>query len=85
VAGVAVDAARPDDTAIPARLVMKRCIYGVTSTACVELAAELWLHSFTVGEPSLPHHHLRWGARDRRGRAGRGYALLGEEQRRRAA
>jgi hypothetical protein len=62
--GIAVDAARLDDTALLTRLVMKRCIYGVDlNPMAVELAKlSLWLHSFTVGAPlSFLDHHLRWG------------------------
>ncbi|MBK6433547.1 MAG: Eco57I restriction-modification methylase domain-containing protein [Anaerolineae bacterium] len=62
--GIAVDAARLDDTALLTRLVMKRCIYGVDlNPLAVELAKlSLWLHTFTVGAPlSFLDHHLRWG------------------------
>jgi hypothetical protein len=62
--GIAVDAARLDDTALLTRLVMKRCIYGVDlNPLAVELAKlSLWLHSFTIGAPlSFLDHHLRWG------------------------
>ena len=62
--GIALDAARLDDTALLTRLVMKRCIYGVDlNPLAVELTKlSLWLHSFTVGAPlSFLDHHLRWG------------------------
>ena len=49
---------------LSARMVLKRCVYGVDKNPmAVELAkVSLWLHTFTVGAPlSFLDHHLRCG------------------------
>jgi len=62
--GLGAQAGVPDDATILCRLIVERCLFGVTpDPVAVEVAkVTLWLHSFIPGMPfSYLEHHLRVG------------------------